>query len=707
MKRAHLIIILSYLASLNVYAYEWALQGVPTALYVNSGIARGAEGGFHDGVAVVQDVDNRDNKLCGVINTAGELIVPYKYEFISDFVNGFAIVRNDGAYGIINTTGSFVLPLNYTDISPANDRKELYIVKDKDGKTGLFYDGNMVLPMNEYTNIELRHFPFISYTVNGNSRTYNIMSGKSFSSILKIGDVIISDNKYYEEDGTPIDMEKNAISSKGVTFYEENSRYGFKEAASGRIITAPKYKSLDYHIWINDIMIAKPIGDEGAVIITADGYEKPFETDVKIDVVIMYNFGIMVAWDKDMNCGMFDSTGKCILENKHMYINEEPSLGKGWFVCNDFDNSFIYNANTKNSFVGTILSDEDVSENIVKLYDSDKQMDYYIDLSTMKQIGKYYNSGEPFSEGLARVNDKIFIDRKGKTVLDLSKFHSVGKRFSEGVIPVDYWDPGNQRITGYIYNPLTRSNYAYNQKGATKSMVNRWLIEADELYRNKKYGRAKELYYRAMVNDPNNFNLVCNYGYCLYELGYKEEAKAAYEIAADIDPDAELPKKNLAIIEESIKKDQELASQPQPDNSSTSNNFWDALNNFTNIFVQTLGNQSANISGDSSWNESSAASGNMSSSSGADSSSYLSMYRRWENNAESNYNSLTLLGSDYKSKSGDRSGSNGASYKGSTYVGLKQNLRNAQRQMKHIRAEAASKGVKIPQSKWETAQVKY
>lgn len=44
---------------------------------------------------------------------------------------------------------------------------------------------------------------------------------------------------------------------------------------------------------------------------------------------------------------------------------------------------------------------------------------------------------------------------------------------------------------------------------------------------------------------------------------------------------------------------------------------------------------------------------------------------------------------------------------GSNYVQMKKNLRDAQREMQRIRRTAASNGVTIQQSKWETATVRY
>ena len=84
---------------------------------------------------------------------------------------------------------------------------------------------------------------------------------------------------------------------------------------------------------------------------------------------------------------------------------------------------------------------------------------------------------------------------------------------------------------------------------------------------------------------------------------------------------------------------------------------------------------------------------------------YESQYRRYERLAESHYNSLTTLGARY-SNNGNISGTAGnRSNIGGNIVTLKMNLRDAQKNMRRIRMEAAQQGVTIPQSSWETATV--
>lgn len=53
-----------------------------------------------------------------------------------------------------------------------------------------------------------------------------------------------------------------------------------------------------------------------------------------------------------------------------------------------------------------------------------------------------------------------------------------------------------------------------------------------------------------MMNDPQNSSAINNYGVCLNNLGYKEEALEAYQMATDIDPDNTIAKDNAKSLKE-------------------------------------------------------------------------------------------------------------------------------------------------------------
>lgn len=86
---------------------------------------------------------------------------------------------------------------------------------------------------------------------------------------------------------------------------------------------------------------------------------------------------------------------------------------------------------------------------------------------------------------------------------------------------------------------------------------------------------------------------------------------------------------------------------------------------------------------------------------------YQSLYDSWAHRAESHYNSITNLGHSSTDKKGNKKGSAGQGMSGGNYVAMKRSFREAQKQMRSIRQQAAKDGIQITQSKWETATISY
>ena len=86
---------------------------------------------------------------------------------------------------------------------------------------------------------------------------------------------------------------------------------------------------------------------------------------------------------------------------------------------------------------------------------------------------------------------------------------------------------------------------------------------------------------------------------------------------------------------------------------------------------------------------------------------YRDMYSLWERSAERAYNSLTALGASITYSDGSKEGSTLGSWSSSDYTRLKQDLRNAQSEMRAVRSEASRDGYHITPSHWETATVGY
>lgn len=88
-------------------------------------------------------------------------------------------------------------------------------------------------------------------------------------------------------------------------------------------------------------------------------------------------------------------------------------------------------------------------------------------------------------------------------------------------------------------------------------------------------------------------------------------------------------------------------------------------------------------------------------------SSLQSQYMQWERRAIANYNSLTNTGLRVKKGGKDVGGTNGESLNSGNYVLQQKALREAQNEMRKIRAKASKQGINIQQSRYETIKVSY
>jgi hypothetical protein len=86
---------------------------------------------FWGGVSVVLDKDGR----YGVIDTAGNTVVPFKYEEIRSFEHDITPARLDGKWGIIDKAGNELVPFIYDEIQVQHDNGDLATVC-LDGKWG-------------------------------------------------------------------------------------------------------------------------------------------------------------------------------------------------------------------------------------------------------------------------------------------------------------------------------------------------------------------------------------------------------------------------------------------------------------------------------------------------------------------------------------------------------------------------------------------
>lgn len=80
----------------------------------------------------IRNLDNSsfcafDGNKWGIVDLENKTIVPFEYDYIDEFINGFAKVKK-GGYGVINSNGDIIIPCNYKEINvlPSIDTNEVY-----------------------------------------------------------------------------------------------------------------------------------------------------------------------------------------------------------------------------------------------------------------------------------------------------------------------------------------------------------------------------------------------------------------------------------------------------------------------------------------------------------------------------------------------------------------------------------------------------
>lgn len=93
---------------------------------------------FVNGYAVIANYDRTSQYgdiLYGAIDTQGKLVVPIKYPYMKDFYDGMACVSDNsygsGKYGFVNTSGTLVVPLQYSKAYSFSDGLAVVALEDE------------------------------------------------------------------------------------------------------------------------------------------------------------------------------------------------------------------------------------------------------------------------------------------------------------------------------------------------------------------------------------------------------------------------------------------------------------------------------------------------------------------------------------------------------------------------------------------------
>lgn len=150
-------------------------------------------GDFEGGLAAVCKDQTHQ---CGAVDEQGHIAVPFSYDHVSAFINGYAFVEKDGKPSILARSGQlYDWPTQYDHMERLNTAG-LFLVKKEDGKSGVLRaDGKVILPP-VYDGVDkLTDGLFKMYVYKGSDMLYGaasvdgtVLLEPAFYSLEKISD---------------------------------------------------------------------------------------------------------------------------------------------------------------------------------------------------------------------------------------------------------------------------------------------------------------------------------------------------------------------------------------------------------------------------------------------------------------------------------------------------------------------------------------
>ena len=250
-------------------------------------------GNFEHGTAIV-----KAQRLYGLLNAEGELILPCDYESVGSYIDSVDVrfVKQNSKWGIIDNKGTFLIKCHYDSYATPCDRE--YIAFEQNGKWGIVdikdnikqqfkfdeiytykkyflaklhgawgietYD-NKVLVDYEYDKVRW-------YTL-GEQAT-SIQKGEKYGVLNKDGKLIAK----CEYDSPP--FEKN-----GYVVLDKDKKYGLIDANTGEVIIPFEYQDLD---------------DYSEGLLAAEKNDKYGYINIKNEVVIPFQYADAVRFSEGL-----------------------------------------------------------------------------------------------------------------------------------------------------------------------------------------------------------------------------------------------------------------------------------------------------------------------------------------------------------------------------------------------------------------------
>ncbi|KAF5029099.1 WG containing repeat protein [anaerobic digester metagenome] len=242
------------------------------------------------------------NKLIGLAEKSGKIILPCEYEEIGQFWRdkNIALIRRDTMYGVIDSNFKIIIPCEYELIQ--FDLTGNLIFK-KNGFFGLMdLKTNILIPaLYQQSN----GFRQIMYTKDPNPYSM-VMRDSLYGYINQKGKEVIPCK--YKHLG--YEIHNNRV------FYQENNKYGFLDT-TGKVVVAPVYdRVFDFIIDVTAVQKGEKwalINDKGKLV-----------TEFIYDMIVghtWYDQQFVVVYQNN-KCGVIDKKGKLVLPIEYEAIHD-------------------------------------------------------------------------------------------------------------------------------------------------------------------------------------------------------------------------------------------------------------------------------------------------------------------------------------------------------------------------------------------------
>lgn len=339
-------------------------------------------------------------------------IVPPKYDGISEFYEGLAVVKLNNKWGFIDKTGEEILPLIYDEASPFSDG--LAVVRQGEKLFVIDKSGKEIFPIH-----------------------YEAISSMGFREGLV---VVKKDGKcgYMDKTGKlviPATFSWAADFSEGLAQIEQNGKYGFIDKYGKVVIPATFYEAYKFSQGVAQIRYSfiGPYGliDKSGKVLVSPKYEEIREFSEDMAAVRLEND----HW------GYIDKAGKEVISPVYNFVGD---FSEGLAAVRLEDGSYSYIDKTGKAILQHLSWAGDFSGGLALV----KQGDNYgfIDTSGMTQLlpnePNDYRNVNSLSGGLAVFEswgmEYGLIDQYGNEVI--SPHYSHVENFSGGVVRVESFD---------------------------------------------------------------------------------------------------------------------------------------------------------------------------------------------------------------------------------------------------------------------------